>query len=75
MDEKKAVEALKRQYNRQNNFIKENYDRQTVVFRKGIKERIMQTGESVNGFVNRLVIAELERIEKKQNDITSHKDM
>ena len=67
MDEKKAVEALKRQYNRQNKFIKENYDRQTVVFRKGIKERILQTGESVNSFVNRLVIAELERIEKEQD--------
>ena len=56
--QKKALEALKRQekqYQRQNNFIKESYDRVSVTLPKGTKERIKERGETVNGLINKLV--------------------
>lgn len=68
IDEKKAVERARKQYARQNKFLAENYDRQTVTLKKGTKDRIKATGESVNGFINRLVMAELDRIEGNQNE-------
>ena len=41
-------------------------DKATVVFPKGTKDRIKElTGESINSFVNRLVLAELERLENQ----------
>lgn len=68
IDEQKAVERARKQFARQNKFISENYDRQTVTLKKGTKDRIKATGESVNGFINRLVMAELDRIEGNQNE-------
>ena len=56
--EKRALKALERQtaqYKRQNEFIKDNYDRQTVTLPKGTKEKIKARGETVNGLVNRLI--------------------
>ena len=67
IDEQKAVERARKQFARQNKFISENYDRQSVTFKKGTKDRIKATGESVNSFINRLVMAELDRIEGNQN--------
>lgn len=60
MDAKNAKKILQKQYNRQNEFIKNNYDRISVTLPKGTKERIAATGESVNGFINRLVAAALD---------------
>jgi len=40
-----------------------NYDKFLIRAPKGTKERISATGESINGFVNRLIRAELDRIE------------
>lgn len=60
----KALERQKKQFDRQNEWIKNNYERQSVTFPKGTKERIKAvTGESVNGFINRLVNNELEKLE------------
>ncbi len=46
--------------------LKEKYDRIQLVVPKGQKERIQaaaaHTGESVNGFINRLIDAEIERL-------------
>lgn len=70
MDAQNAKKILQKQYNRQNEFIKNNYDRISVTMPKGTKERITATGESVNGFINRVVLLELERIEKEQNKTT-----
>lgn len=43
-------------------------DRQTILLPRGTKDRIrLLTGETVNGFVNRLVMEELDRIESMQN--------
>ena len=58
-----ASEKLKKVYKRQNAHIVEHYDRQTVTMPKGTKDRIKAHGESVNGFINRLIAAELERLE------------
>lgn len=42
----------------------------TIRFPKGTTERIKAQGKSVNGFVNNLVIAELERLEQIQKPET-----
>lgn len=65
MTGKEAIERLEKQYKRQNEHIKENYDRVSVTLPKGTKERIKATGESINGFIIRSVISELERLEGK----------
>lgn len=63
---KEAIERVERQQariKRQNEHIKENYDRVSVTLPKGTKERITSKGETINGFIGRLVAAELERLE------------
>ena len=57
----KEKAKLETQYKRQNEFIKENYDRVSVTLPKGTKERILATGESVNKFINRLAEQELQK--------------
>lgn len=60
--QKKALEALERQrkqYQRQNDFIKENYERVSVTLPKGTKDRIKKTGQTVNGFINKVVLENL----------------
>ena len=65
MTGKEAIKRLKKQYARQNDFIKENRDRITVTLPKGTKERIKATGSSVNGFITNLVLSELKKIEQE----------
>jgi hypothetical protein len=62
MEAAKAKKVLEKQYARQNKYIKEKFDRVSVTLPKGTKERITATGESVNGFINRLVAEALEGI-------------
>ena len=62
MEAAKAKKILEKQYARQNDYIKKNFDRVSVTLPKGTKERIAATGESVNGFINRLVAEALEGI-------------
>lgn len=65
--QKKALEALERQrkqYQRQNDFIKENYERVSVTLPKGTKDRIKKTGQSVNGFINNVVMEGLNNDKK-----------
>lgn len=48
---------------RQNTWIAQNYERQTVTLPNGTKEKILASGEkSVNGLINRLVKEYLEKI-------------
>ena len=68
MNEKTAKKILEKQYKRQNEHIKENYDRISVTLPKGTKERIKATGESINGYISRLVLADLERMQPDNND-------
>ena len=62
--EKKALAALERQtkqYKRQNDFIKNSYDRVSVTLPKGTKQRITETGQTVNAFINNAVIEKLNK--------------
>ena len=59
MINKKAKEHLEKQYKRQNRHIKEKYDRVSITLPKGTKERIKAKGETVNGYITRLVMADL----------------
>ena len=63
MDDMKSLENYKRRVKAQNERIKESYDRISVTLPKGTKERIQAQGLTINGFVNQLVLAELERLE------------
>lgn len=65
--EKKALAALDRQrkqYARQNDYIKNNFERVSVTLPKGTKERIKATGQSVNGFINNAVMEALDNGKK-----------
>ena len=59
MTGKEAIERLEKQYKRQNEHIKENYDRVSITLPKGTKERIKARGETVNGYITRLVLSDL----------------
>lgn len=61
---KEALQTLQKQYARQNEFIKNNYDRVSVTLPKGTKERILQTGAaSVNSYIVNLVLRSLDMAE------------
>lgn len=61
--EMKKLKKLNERYNRQNKAIREKYDRVSATLPKGTKKRIDALGLSVNGLINKLVLAELERLE------------
>lgn len=66
--EKRALQALERQekqYKRQNEYIKSAFDRVSVTLPKGTKEKILARGESVNGYINRLVADDLKKRESE----------
>lgn len=65
MSGKEAKKRLEKQYKRQNEHIKENYDRVSITLPKGTKERIKEHGESVNGYITALVLEDLDRREGK----------
>lgn len=67
VDARQAKKTLEKQYKRQNDYIKNNYDRISVTLPKGTKERIAATGESINGFINRLIAEALEQSEEDQD--------
>ena len=62
----------------QNKYISKAYDRINLTVPKGEKERIKtvaeQNGESVNALINRVVFAEVERIEAVGFGISSAPD-
>lgn len=59
MNGKEAKKRIERQYKRQNEHIKNNYDRVSVTLPKGTKDRILASGESLNGYINRLIEKDL----------------
>ena len=69
--EKQKLEKLNTRYKKQNEAIKEKYDRVSVTLPKGTKKRIQAQGLTVNGFVNQLVLAELERLEASTDNDSS----
>ena len=61
MTGREAKEILKKQYKRQNEHIKENYDRISITLPKGTKDIIKAKGETVNAYINRLVSEDLNK--------------
>ena len=61
--EKQKLENLNKRYKKQNEAIAEKYDRVSATLPKGTTERIKALGLSVNGLINKLVLAELEQLE------------
>ncbi len=66
-----AKKRANKKWNDEN--LKDRYDRIQIVVPKGEKERIKavakQNGESVNALINRVVFAEVERIEAESSGI------
>ena len=61
--EKQKLENLNKRYKKQNEAIANKYDRVSATLPKGTVERIKAHGLTVNGLINDLVLAELERLE------------
>jgi len=59
-DEEK-LNTLKKRQDKQNQYIKNRYDRVSVVLPKGYKELINSSGATLNGFITEAVNAELKR--------------
>ena len=63
---KKELQSyLTERYKKQNDKIKDNYDRVSVTLPKGTKDRIKKLGLSINGYINALVLDDLERLERE----------
>lgn len=60
MDGKEAIKTLQKQYKRQNEYIKNKYDRVSITLPIGTKEQIKAKGETINGLINKLVLEWLE---------------
>lgn len=65
--EKQKLENLNKRYKKQNEAIANKYDRVSATLPKGTTERIKALGLSINGFINDLVLAELERLERDKS--------
>lgn len=63
MDNIEMLEKYKQRIKRQNEKIKQDYDRASVTLPKGTKDRIQALGYTVNGFLNIIVLAELQKLE------------
>lgn len=61
--DKEIAEKARERARKQNEAAKNNWDCITCRLPKGTKERIQAQGLTINGFVNELVLAELERLE------------
>lgn len=61
--DKEIAEKARERARKQNEAAKNNWDCITCRLPKGTKERIQAQGLTINGFVNGLVLAELERLE------------
>ena len=56
------IEKEKKRVKRQNDWIANNYERQTITMKAGTKDRIKAAGESsINGYMNRLILEDLEK--------------
>ena len=62
--EKKKLDNLNKRYKKQNEAIANKYDRVSATLPKGTTERIKSLGLTVNGLINDLVLAELDRLER-----------
>lgn len=58
-------EAERKQYRRQNNYNAAHYERLNLTFPKGFREQIRKAaesnGESINAYVKRIILEDIER--------------
>lgn len=59
MTGKEAKKRLEEQYKRQNQHIRDNYDRVSITIPKGMKEAIKEKHGSINGYINRLITEDM----------------
>ena len=65
--QKKLIEQAQRQkerVKRQNEAAKDNWDCVSLKLPKGTKDRIKAQDKTVNGYINELVLADLEKLER-----------
>lgn len=58
---KEIAESVRRRQKKQNEYIKEKFDRVSVVMPKGRKTLIENTGEKINAFICTAIDSELKR--------------
>ncbi len=67
-EEKKQLKNLKERYRKQNEYLKDKYDRVSAVLPKGTKDRIQticdRTGTKASSFITKAVLDAIEREEK-----------
>lgn len=63
-EQQKIIEKQQKRVKEQNEKAKENWDTVSCRLPKGTKKRITNKGLTVNGFINSLVLEELDRLEK-----------
>lgn len=63
MTGEEAKKRLSTRYKKQNEYIKNTYDRLSVTVPKGTKDRIKDTGFSMNEFINVAILKYLEEVE------------
>lgn len=67
-DEKKQLKNLRERYKKQNEYLKDKYDRVSAVLPKGTKERLQaianRTGIKTSAFITKAVLDAIEREEK-----------
>lgn len=69
-NDKDMLDKYKERIKRQNNKIKEDYDRVSATLPKGTIERIKALGLTINGVINDSVLSFLEYAEQTQEQLT-----
>ena len=69
MTGEQALEKLQKQYNRQNEYNKANYDRLGTTFERGTAERIKALGYTLGGFLKMAVYEKLDMLERNTQTI------
>ena len=64
-EQKEIIDKQKKRIKNQNEKAKKNWDTVSCRLPKGTRERITGKGLTVNGFINSLVLNELDRLENK----------
>lgn len=63
-EQQKIIDKQRKRVKTQNEKAKENWDTVSCRLPKGTRKRITEKGLTVNGFINSLVLQELDRLEK-----------
>ena len=53
--DKQKLDTLKKRQDKQNEYIKEKFDRVSVVMPKGRKETILKSGIPINAYINQAI--------------------